>query len=88
MARRTPWESAFSAEAQREINDIDVRFFKNQKRPQVDLFGTYGLTGLAGTQTTGANPFAAERCLKPSAGRATLTNVCSPKRSFAAPAAD
>jgi outer membrane protein TolC len=46
-----------SLRAQREINEIDVKFFRGQKRPQVDFFATYGLTGLAGTQTTGGNPF-------------------------------
>ncbi len=34
---------------QNDINDIDVRFFKNQTKPQIDLVGTVALTGLAGT---------------------------------------
>jgi HAE1 family hydrophobic/amphiphilic exporter-1 len=34
---------------QNDINDIDVQFFKNQTKPQVDLVGTVALTGLAGT---------------------------------------
>ncbi|HEU4478459.1 MAG TPA: TolC family protein [Pyrinomonadaceae bacterium] len=34
---------------QNEINDIDLKFFKNQTRPQVDLVGTVATTGLAGT---------------------------------------
>src|SRR5215213_6859678 len=33
----------------REINQIDQRFFKDQTKPAVDLVGTYGITGLAGT---------------------------------------
>jgi len=33
----------------KEINQIDQRFFKNQTKPAVDLVGTYGVTGLAGT---------------------------------------
>jgi HAE1 family hydrophobic/amphiphilic exporter-1 len=33
---------------QNDINDIDVQFFKNQTKPQVDLVGTVALTGLAG----------------------------------------
>ncbi len=33
---------------QNDINDIDIRFFKNQTKPQVDLVGTVALTGLAG----------------------------------------
>jgi outer membrane protein TolC len=49
--------------AQEEINDIDVSFFKNQTKPRVDLFGTYGLTGLAGTPTTTANPFTSQNDL-------------------------
>ena len=33
---------------QNDINDIDVQFFKNQTKPQIDLTGTVALTGLAG----------------------------------------
>src|SRR5689334_10874798 len=33
---------------QNDINDIDISFFKNQTKPQVDLTGTLALTGLAG----------------------------------------
>jgi outer membrane protein len=35
---------------QREINDLDVQFFKNQTKPQVDLQATLATTGLAGTR--------------------------------------
>src|SRR5215213_2041713 len=34
---------------QEDINAIDISFFKNQNKPQVDLVGTFALTGLAGT---------------------------------------
>jgi outer membrane protein TolC len=34
---------------QNDINDVDVQFFKNQTKPQVDLVGTVALTGLAGS---------------------------------------
>jgi outer membrane protein TolC len=33
---------------QNDINDIDIQFFKNQAKPQIDLTGTVALTGLAG----------------------------------------
>ncbi|HEX7333298.1 MAG TPA: TolC family protein [Pyrinomonadaceae bacterium] len=33
---------------QGDINDIDITFFKNQTKPQIDLVGTVALTGLAG----------------------------------------
>jgi outer membrane protein TolC len=33
---------------QNDINDIDVQYFKNQTKPQIDLTGTVALTGLAG----------------------------------------
>jgi HAE1 family hydrophobic/amphiphilic exporter-1 len=33
---------------QNDINDIDISFFKNQTKPQIDLTGTLALTGLAG----------------------------------------
>jgi HAE1 family hydrophobic/amphiphilic exporter-1 len=34
---------------QNDINDIDISYFKNQTKPQIDLTGTLALTGLAGT---------------------------------------
>jgi outer membrane protein TolC len=44
----------------REINQIDQRFFKDQTKPGVDLVGTYGVNGLAGSiSTSGVNPFTA-----------------------------
>lgn len=46
-----------SLQTQSEINAVDVRYFKNLTKPQVDLFGSYGLTGLAGTEATNGNPF-------------------------------
>ena len=33
---------------QNDINDVDISFFKNQTKPQIDLVGTIALTGLAG----------------------------------------
>lgn len=40
-----------------EINLIDQRFYRNQKKPQIDLYGIYTTTGLAGTETAAAfNP--------------------------------
>lgn len=33
-----------------EINEIDVRYFRDQTKPQVDLVGTYTSNGLAGTR--------------------------------------
>ena len=45
---------------QQEINKIDQRYYKEQAKPEVDLIGTYGLTGLAGSvSTAGVNPFTA-----------------------------
>jgi HAE1 family hydrophobic/amphiphilic exporter-1 len=37
------------SDVQKEINQIDQRFFKDQTKPAVDLVGTYGVTGLAGS---------------------------------------
>ncbi|MCI0337660.1 MAG: TolC family protein [Acidobacteria bacterium] len=39
-----------------ELNKIDVEFFRNQTKPQIDLFATYGTVGLAGTLRVGENP--------------------------------
>ncbi len=38
-------------EASAEINEIDLRYFRNQTKPQVDLVGTYTTQGLAGSET-------------------------------------
>jgi outer membrane protein TolC len=35
-----------------DINDVNVRYFRNQTKPQVDLVGTYTTQGLAGTLVT------------------------------------
>jgi outer membrane protein len=37
---------------QNDISDIDVQFFKNQTKPQIDLVGTVALTGLAGNNVS------------------------------------
>lgn len=36
---------------QREINDIDLQFFRNQTKPQLDIQSTLTTTGLSGTPT-------------------------------------
>jgi HAE1 family hydrophobic/amphiphilic exporter-1 len=44
----------------REINEIDQRYFKDQTKPAIDLVGTYGVNGLAGSlSSAGVNPFTA-----------------------------
>jgi HAE1 family hydrophobic/amphiphilic exporter-1 len=44
-------------EVQRDINQIDQRFFREQTKPQIDLVATYNLAGLAGTANDAVNPF-------------------------------
>ena len=41
-----------------EINELDQRYFREQTKPQLDLVGTYGVVGLAGSlnSSAGANP--------------------------------
>ncbi|MFN2499669.1 MAG: TolC family protein [Pyrinomonadaceae bacterium] len=41
----------------REINQIDQKYFREQTKPQIDLVGSYGMVGLAGTTSGGVNPF-------------------------------
>ena len=42
----------------REINEIDKRYYKDQTKPAIDLVGTYGMTGLAGSISSEVvNPF-------------------------------
>lgn len=44
----------------KEINQIDQRFFKDQTKPGIDLVGTYGINGLAGSSSISrVNPFTA-----------------------------
>jgi len=44
----------------KEINQIDQRYFKDQTKPGIDLVGTYGIVGLAGTSSISrVNPFTA-----------------------------
>jgi outer membrane protein len=40
----------------REINQIDQKYFREQTKPAIDLVGSYGLVGLAGTSSGGVNP--------------------------------
>jgi HAE1 family hydrophobic/amphiphilic exporter-1 len=44
---------------QDELTGIDVKFYQNQSRPQLDLIGQYGITGLAGSVSTATNPLLA-----------------------------
>ena len=40
-----------------QINQIDQRYYKDQTKPEIDLVGNYGLTGLAGSiAAIGVNP--------------------------------
>jgi HAE1 family hydrophobic/amphiphilic exporter-1 len=41
---------------QAEQNQVDIRFFKNQSKPQFDLVGIYSNTGLAGTVVPSFGP--------------------------------
>jgi HAE1 family hydrophobic/amphiphilic exporter-1 len=41
----------------REINQIDQKYFREQTKPAIDLIGSYGMVGLAGTQRGEGNPF-------------------------------
>jgi HAE1 family hydrophobic/amphiphilic exporter-1 len=43
----------------REINQLDQKLYSDQTKPQIDLVGTYGVIGNAGTQVTTANPLTA-----------------------------
>lgn len=43
---------------QQEINKVDIKYFENQTKPQVDLIASYTTTGLSGAQVLTGNPFA------------------------------
>jgi HAE1 family hydrophobic/amphiphilic exporter-1 len=42
-----------------DLNQIDVDYFRNQTKPQIDLVATYGTVGVAGSQRTETNFFQA-----------------------------
>jgi len=47
-------------QAAAEIADVNVRFFQSEAKPQIDLVGTYALSGLAGQEISrGPNPITA-----------------------------
>jgi outer membrane protein TolC len=48
---------------QQEINKVDVEFFENQVKPQINLVASYTTTGLSGTATRTINPFASTTAL-------------------------
>ena len=48
---------------QREMNQIDQKYFKDQTKPAVDLVGTYGMTGLAGALSANESPFVSSNLL-------------------------
>ncbi len=43
----------------REINEIDQQFYRDQKKPEIDLVASFGMVGLAGAFGGGTNPFTA-----------------------------
>jgi HAE1 family hydrophobic/amphiphilic exporter-1 len=46
-----------------DLNRIDVDFFRNQTKPQIDFFATYGTVGSAGPLRPGVNPITAGNAL-------------------------
>lgn len=46
-----------------EQNKIDVEYFRDQSKPQIDAFATYGTVGLAGSLRTTANPITSSNAL-------------------------
>ena len=51
------------SDVQREINQIDQKYFKDQTKTAVDLVGTYGITGLAGSLGANESPFVSSNLL-------------------------
>jgi HAE1 family hydrophobic/amphiphilic exporter-1 len=50
---------------QNDINKIDIQYFKNQTRPQIDIQSTLATTGLAGTPLLRTDPITGEPILPP-----------------------
>lgn len=47
-----------------EINLLDQRLYRDQTRPEIDLIGSYGMVGNAGTLTSTSNPLTASNDLQ------------------------
>lgn len=45
------------ADLAREINLLDQKLYRDQTKPEIDLVGSYGMVGNAGTLTSTNNPF-------------------------------
>jgi outer membrane protein len=45
------------ADLAREINLLDQKLYRDQTKPEIDLVGTYGVVGNAGTLTSAVSPF-------------------------------
>ena len=50
---------------QRDINDIDIRYFKNQTRPRIDIQSTLTTTGLSGTPVVATGDLSNDPSLPP-----------------------
>lgn len=51
---------------QKDINLIDQRFYREQKKPQIDLFASYSSSGIGGSLNPQfSNPFARTACANP-----------------------
>ncbi|MEP7271013.1 MAG: TolC family protein [Acidobacteriota bacterium] len=42
-----------------DLNRVDTDFYRNQAKPQIDFFASYGSVGLAGVKREGVNPITA-----------------------------
>ena len=57
----------------KEINSINVDFFRNQAKPQIDLIASYSTNGLGGTPLVNVGP----NCSNPFTDPATGQRVCT-----------
>ncbi len=46
-----------------ELNEVDVEYYQDQTKPQIDFVATYGTTGLAGTLRTTPNPITSSNAI-------------------------
>jgi outer membrane protein len=79
-------------QTQRDLNQIDQRFYKDQTKPQIDLVGSYTSTGIGGALNRQfVNPFARTACEIPTsdaclaliqAQQAFISQIGGPFSSF------
>jgi outer membrane protein len=61
--------------ASKEMNKINIDFFRNQAKPQIDLVASYSINGLGGTPLTTTGPNCDREIINPATGQPVCASV-------------